>query len=212
MREKVCVKDWEDLYRSSAILPRNHHNIFRRDAHRGCLSLVSLHCLASLRECQCPQLSYVAYLRWWHVVCACLRVCVCVSVCVLCFPRQPVSWLRCVLVCESGYLGCFPDVVQPLDRDLGDFFFVSEQMSVTACHHRCSLPGIAYFGLQFGSECWCSVHPPGRHGAAVPDTECVITCPGDSAQQCGGRLRNAAFALQLGAWISVSSWNLCKHD
>jgi len=50
-----------------------------------------------------------------------------------------------------------------------------------------------YFGLQYGSECWCG-NSYGRHGEESAD-KCTKPCNGDVTQQCGGELTNSVYEI-----------------
>eukprot|EP00903_Cladosiphon_okamuranus_P010392 g9830.t1 len=80
-----------------------------------------------------------------------------------------------------SYVGCFADdedarvmpVAAALDRS---------DMSTELCAALCA--GEAYFGLQYGEECWCGDASTdlSQHGTAI----CDILCNGDSDTICGG--------------------------
>lgn len=52
---------------------------------------------------------------------------------------------------------CYKDVNSPEGRDLPDFLFQSKEMTIENCAEFCGNNGGIVFGLQFRSECWCSV-------------------------------------------------------
>jgi hypothetical protein len=55
-------------------------------------------------------------------------------------------------------------------------------MTVEKCSSFCK--GFAYFGLEYGKECYCG-NVINASGQPVIDAECKFTCPGDKTQKCG---------------------------
>eukprot|EP00904_Undaria_pinnatifida_P003872 jgi/Undpi1/13486/HiC_scaffold_8.g03145.m1 len=80
----------------------------------------------------------------------------------------------------ATYLGCYADTKD--DRIMTDKVS-SSSMTADDCQVLCS--GSAFFGTQYGLECWCGASgiEYDRHGAGV----CNFDCTGDSSEICGGR-------------------------
>ncbi|VVC39997.1 Hypothetical protein CINCED_3A002549 [Cinara cedri] len=53
------------------------------------------------------------------------------------------------------------------------------------CSEICFKMGYLYFGVTYGSECWCGNQKPSKL-SKVEDTNCNSVCSGDSSQFCGG--------------------------
>uniref|UniRef100_A0A1I8JG41 WSC domain-containing protein n=3 Tax=Macrostomum lignano TaxID=282301 RepID=A0A1I8JG41_9PLAT len=69
----------------------------------------------------------------------------------------------------------------------------SDNMTQEFCSGFCALGGFPYFGLQYARACYCS-WDFGSVGPAK-ESDCNITCNGNSSQICGGFWRNSVFAL-----------------
>lgn len=101
------------------------------------------------------------------------------------------------------YIGCYRDeMASPSVRDLQGQLLLDEFHNSPAwCAAQCADPrrgggkGFKYFGLQYGSECWCG-NSYGRHGKAESEEKCQLTpCSGDRNQKCGGELANAVYEI-----------------
>ena len=70
-------------------------------------------------------------------------------------------------------------------------------MEPSRCEFLCSTYGFRFFGLQFGSECYCG-DSYGRYGKAN-ERECKMKCKGSTAsdQYCGGDLRNSVYEVTV---------------
>ncbi|CAM9117065.1 unnamed protein product, partial [Sphacelaria rigidula] len=91
------------------------------------------------------------------------------------------------------YMGCYADNID--DRVLtGDVIKEDPTMESEGCAQLCK--GKAYFGTQYGNECWC-----GEVGRATDDFTrfgpgvCNFDCEGDDKQKCGGRNSISIYAL-----------------
>ncbi|CAM9763241.1 unnamed protein product, partial [Sphacelaria rigidula] len=83
---------------------------------------------------------------------------------------------------EYTYLGCFADSV--VDRVLSIAASGNDaELTIDACAEACD--GYAFFGTEFGTECFCGVtsDDPDRLG----DATCNMDCSGDASETCGGR-------------------------
>ena len=88
---------------------------------------------------------------------------------------------------DGGYVGCYVDTEE--DRDMTGSHTFNTHSSVSSCRSFCQL--YLFFGLQGGSECYCS-NEFGSHGRAQ-EHECSMPCKQDSnsSQTCGVVLRNS---------------------
>jgi hypothetical protein len=86
------------------------------------------------------------------------------------------------------YVGCYKDTST---RDLnGKAVMDSNSMTVASCDQICS--GFKYFGVQYGSQCFCG-NTMGTYGAAS-DSDCSNKCQGNNNEMCGGTWRNSIYA------------------
>ena len=106
---------------------------------------------------------------------------------------------------ESTFVGCYIDSA---DRDMqglqaavgGDqeYFEMGDDASAAACAERCA--GFVYFGLQYGSQCFCDNANAMSLGAAPDPTECNMPCTGDATTMCGGAYRNSIYRISTQFW------------
>ncbi|CAB1116410.1 unnamed protein product [Ectocarpus sp. CCAP 1310/34] len=78
----------------------------------------------------------------------------------------------------AGYLGCFGD------SQTGRVFpvvFGSDSMTTAICADTCA--EYAYYGTQYGRECWCGNN---ADYAVYGEVTCDMECTGDSSATCGG--------------------------
>ncbi|CAM9199998.1 unnamed protein product [Ectocarpus sp. 12 AP-2014] len=80
---------------------------------------------------------------------------------------------------DPTYLGCFVDSqterVFPVSTDSGS-------MTAAFCADFCA--DYAYYGTQFGGECWCGNNS--GYDTLGESTDCSIACSGDADEICGG--------------------------
>lgn len=91
----------------------------------------------------------------------------------------------------ASSLGCYGDK----DDRLFDDKITDGKMTPARCEEHCE--GYAFFGLQYGVECWC-----GREGTDYTkygEASCDMDCGGDSGVTCGG-----SYALNIYSMGSVS--------
>ncbi|CAM9602454.1 unnamed protein product, partial [Sphacelaria rigidula] len=85
-------------------------------------------------------------------------------------------------------LGCYTD---KRDGRVLSNMLTSDNMTPLVCGSYCR--GYAYFGTQYGSECWCGAAGTefDKYGTS---TSCTVPCAGDSSATCGG---SYAFELYI---------------
>jgi len=66
-------------------------------------------------------------------------------------------------------------------------------MTNDICWSICVNAGYAYFGTQYGTQCFCG-NSYGSEGQA-PESDCSMTCAGSPTQNCGGTNRNSIYKL-----------------
>jgi hypothetical protein len=77
------------------------------------------------------------------------------------------------------YQGCYADNENGV-RLLGAASTVSSSTTVASCAAFCS--DYQYFGLEYGSECWCG---NSLSASPVGEEECSMACSGNGAETCG---------------------------
>jgi len=88
---------------------------------------------------------------------------------------------------RGGHRGCFAD---GLPRDLP--VYLGSGFNVETCGERAVAAGYAYFGLQYGSECWVG-STFGRYGMG---SGCTMACSSKPAEGCGGVWHNDVWAAK----------------
>lgn len=101
-----------------------------------------------------------------------------------------VYFLPCGDLCEEdptensilySEVGCYVDETDRIFS--GNFLLRYQELTTEFCADFCR--GSAYFGTQYGEECWCgeATDDPTVYGNAV----CNWRCVGDTSQACGAR-------------------------
>lgn len=88
-----------------------------------------------------------------------------------------------VNVAGFPYVGCYTD--SPV-RTLTGKFTGADDMTVEKCASFCA--AYAYFGVEYGRECFCGNVLAVGSGPA-PETECTFKCPGAPSELCGAGFR-----------------------
>jgi tetratricopeptide (TPR) repeat protein len=66
-------------------------------------------------------------------------------------------------------------------------------MTPVVCNTHCGKGNFIYFGVQYGTECWCG-NAYGKY-AKLGDERCGEKCGGDIFTNCGGRLTNSVYEV-----------------
>ncbi|PRP88701.1 hypothetical protein PROFUN_02797 [Planoprotostelium fungivorum] len=90
-------------------------------------------------------------------------------------------------VMNISYLGCFPD--SGSSRDLNGSS--TSVMTVQDCAGFCRI--YPYFGVQFGSQCYCGNH----YGRYTGTVQCTTQCALNSTQHCGGAYANSVYSSKV---------------
>jgi hypothetical protein len=59
-------------------------------------------------------------------------------------------------------------------------------MTIEKCTSACGQAGYAIAGVEYGVECYCSNRLDNGASVSLVSGQCVIDCPGNSGQKCGG--------------------------
>ncbi|KAI9893661.1 MAG: hypothetical protein M1814_005876 [Vezdaea aestivalis] len=98
-----------------------------------------------------------------------------------------------------GYVGCASEVP---GRLINAKSFSNSSNSVDFCGQYCS--GSKYFGVEYGSECYCGQTLAGTP-TINPDSDCNTLCPANSTQYCGTGGRVQLYQLGLNSTSTSSS-------
>ncbi|CAM9395437.1 unnamed protein product [Ectocarpus sp. 4 AP-2014] len=90
------------------------------------------------------------------------------------------------------YEGCFNDRHEP-DR-LFSYVTTTDDMTTELCANECK--GFAFFGLQWGRECWCGTSDDYDKHGRVEDDSCDFQCSGDAEEICGGFYKMQTYAFE----------------
>ena len=116
--------------------------------------------------------------------------------------------LRCALSAEFGPIGCYVDgngtfrdlnglagrsSIGSYSVNTNDKGVIMNSMTLQLCSSICSIGSFVYFGVQFGTNCFCG-NSYGNKGVAAA-AECDMTCAGDASQVCGASYRNSVYRL-----------------
>ncbi|KAF3232296.1 hypothetical protein TWF191_000068 [Orbilia oligospora] len=104
-------------------------------------------------------------------------------------PTPPISgW---------NYLSCWTDDVA--NRSLQDSNYATDDNSLTKCSQFCA--GFKYFGVEYGSECYCGNV---LGGASAAEGDCYKTCTG-SNEICGGDNRLNVYSAKPASTKTTST-------
>ena len=88
------------------------------------------------------------------------------------------------------YAHCYID--SPGSRVLPYEVLAADNMTVEYCLSNCYQ--YAFAALEYGRECWCGNQLAAGAAQAAKETECGMTCPGNSTQLCGSGNRLSLYA------------------
>ncbi|CAN0214942.1 unnamed protein product, partial [Scytosiphon promiscuus] len=91
----------------------------------------------------------------------------------------------------AGHLGCYGDAP---DRVFGSGLSRSSGNTAESCKENCGTGGFAYYGLQYGEECFCGLAGEDYTRYGESDA-CGYRCPGDAEYICGGYFAMDIFSL-----------------
>lgn len=79
------------------------------------------------------------------------------------------------------YIGCHTDSVS--DRVLTDSQVFDDNLTIEECAEFCD--GSAYFGVEFGTQCYCG-NSLANPTSSIAEDQCSYICGGDDTERCGG--------------------------
>jgi hypothetical protein len=99
------------------------------------------------------------------------------------------------LMPPRGYIGCYAenntaDLYKTTGRDLNGDVVERANMTIEQCVNYCGSKGFSYAGLQFAKVCFCG-ETYGKFG--ISDA-CLMACPGNSKEICGGFFANSVYS------------------
>ncbi|KAH8879637.1 WSC-domain-containing protein [Thozetella sp. PMI_491] len=110
---------------------------------------------------------------------------------------QPPSYKS--VVGNYVYYGCRTDSTS--SRTLSKSIGATSTNTLESCATACK--GYTFFGVEYGTECYCGNTIGSSSGVGVEST-CSYTCAGDVTELCGGSSRISVYALN-GTVVSSSS-------
>lgn len=99
-------------------------------------------------------------------------------------------------------------------RVLADKTVFSDEMTREACATACA--GYSYFGVEYGSECYCSNVFDALASESRPEVECNVPCSGNASETCGAGMRLNVYhdptATPIPATILDYTYEGCYED
>lgn len=99
------------------------------------------------------------------------------------------------------YLGCYAETPNDDENRLlkgpaGPLNYNTPQK----CSEKCFNMGFLFFGVTYGSECWCGNQRPAK-SSKVEDINCDSPCSGDSKQFCGGGWKMGIYSTGISDYV-----------
>ena len=79
--------------------------------------------------------------------------------------------------------GCIQEVA---GRALTSLRVDYADMTIEKCTAACARAGYKLAGVEYGQECYCSSSLSNGASTSLVSGQCVMTCPGNISQTCGG--------------------------
>ncbi|KAK3896349.1 WSC domain-containing protein, partial [Staphylotrichum tortipilum] len=103
---------------------------------------------------------------------------------------QPVPPSHPPTVGGFGFVGCMTEL--PAGRTLDAAAVLpDDNMTLEMCAAYCAT--YAYFGVEFGRECYCG-NVPNQGSVTAPLADCNMPCPANGFQWCGAGNRLSVYA------------------
>ncbi|MCJ1427052.1 hypothetical protein MMC29_004955 [Sticta canariensis] len=99
-----------------------------------------------------------------------------------------------------NYSGCYTEATN--GRALSGKTLNANDMTIEHCASNCT--SYKYFGVEFGSECYCG-NTLGAGTVKAAGTDCSMTCPGNPNEICGNGNRLTLYAVAGQASLSSSA-------
>ncbi|KAL4131837.1 hypothetical protein QTP88_009086 [Uroleucon formosanum] len=99
------------------------------------------------------------------------------------------------------YLGCYAETPNDDENRLlkgpaGPYTYNTPQK----CSEICFKMGYLFFGVTYGTECWCGNQRPSK-SSKVEDINCDSRCSGDSKQFCGGGWKMGIYSTGITDYV-----------
>ncbi|KAI1166949.1 WSC domain-containing protein [Nemania serpens] len=101
-------------------------------------------------------------------------------------PSQPAR------IDNYNWYGCRTEATGT--RALDEFSYADDDMTLDSCLDFCSTKGTAFFGTEYGRECYCGSTLQ-RGSVSAPASDCSRPCGGDPLQYCGNGNRLSVYLL-----------------
>lgn len=89
------------------------------------------------------------------------------------------------------YQGCWTEADN--GRALPDKTYADDDMTLESCAKFCD--GLAYFGVEYGRECYCG-ETLATSSTKAKQEDCSFLCPGDQSEYCGAGVRLDLYKFQ----------------
>ena len=99
------------------------------------------------------------------------------------------------------FQGCWTEATN--SRTLDDKTYTDDAMSLESCAKFCD--GFAYFGTEYGRECYCGDELQDGSGKAANQNDCSFPCGGDGSEYCGAGNRLQLYKYGLSSNTSAVS-------
>lgn len=90
-----------------------------------------------------------------------------------------------------SYQGCYEDGKN--GRVMANQRPDSNTNTVETCVNTCLSQGYSVAGMEYGVQCFCDNFIR-NNGSKVPETDCNMNCPGNTAEKCGAGNRLSVYA------------------
>lgn len=97
--------------------------------------------------------------------------------------------------------GCWTEI--PNGRALDSKVLTNDLMTLEMCSNFCT--GFAYFGAEYGRECYCGTIIKAGSALAENQNDCKFPCPGDTRYFCGAGVRIQMYKLTFLISTSAST-------
>lgn len=105
----------------------------------------------------------------------------------------PTSSVAAQLPSNWTYRGCYIDNAN--GRILNTTLPDNNALTIENCVQSCASQGMTVAGLEYSTQCFCGSAMVNAGSLASTDSDCAMTCSGNSSEVCGGPNRMSIFAI-----------------